>query len=504
VPLQSIGGATVTVASFSFVGNVLLTNDELQTAVASFVGHPIDFNGLQNAAIAVAGAYRKKGWVVRAYLPQQEIEDGTVTIQIVEGRFGLVKVEGGPTRVRAGRLMRIIEAAQEPGEPLSAAALDRGLLLINDLPGIVTSGRLAPGLKQSETDLILTAEDGALVSGSVTGDNAGSRFTGAARLVAAASLNSRLGLGDRADALLLHSDGNDYVQFAYSLPLTAGGWRAGANVSHLEYDIVTKEFDALDAHGSSDSFGLEASYPLIRSRLTNLYFTTTVDQNRFDNRSGGEATTDYSVQTATAGLSGNRFDHGGFNTASLMTTYGTVDLSGSPNALADSLTTRTEGSFVKLVLALSRLQVINSHLSLFAGVSGQMANKNLDSSEKLYLGGSHGVRAYPEDEAGGSEGVLVNLEARTRFAESFTLTGFVDWGQVRVNTKNDFAGATALNTLALKGVGVSVGWLAGFGLNVQATYARRIGSNPNPTLTGDDQDGTLQKNRLWLQASMPF
>ncbi len=47
-------------------------------------------------------------------------------------------------------------------------------------------------------------------------------------------------------------------------------------------------------------------------------------------------------------------------------------------------------------------------------------------------------------------------------------------------------------------------WLAGFGLNLKATWARRIGDNPNPTLAGNDQDGSLTKNRFWLQAKLPF
>jgi hypothetical protein len=56
----------------------------------------------------------------------------------------------------------------------------------------------------------------------------------------------------------------------------------------------------------------------------------------------------------------------------------------------------------------------------------------------------------------------------------------------------------------LKGVGVSVGWTASFGLTVKATLAHRIGDNPNPTSTGTDQDGSLTKNRFWLQASLPL
>jgi hypothetical protein len=53
-------------------------------------------------------------------------------------------------------------------------------------------------------------------------------------------------------------------------------------------------------------------------------------------------------------------------------------------------------------------------------------------------------------------------------------------------------------------VGICVAWVASFGRNLKATLARRIGSNPEPTSTGDDQDGSLIKNRFWLQASMPF
>jgi hypothetical protein len=75
---------------------------------------------------------------------------------------------------------------------------------------------------------------------------------------------------------------------------------------------------------------------------------------------------------------------------------------------------------------------------------------------------------------------------------------------VHFNKNNDFAGAPAHNSDELKGVGICVAWVASFGLNLKATLARRIGRNPEPTSTGDDQDGSLIKNRLWLQASMPF
>jgi hemolysin activation/secretion protein len=506
-PMKSLGGPTLTVQAFRFAGNTLLSDAQLAPVVAGFLNRPLSFAELQNAAIAVATAYRRADWVVRAYLPEQEVRDGTFTIQIVEAKFGKVRVDGHATHVSDAQLTRIVEASQQHGTPVNADALDRALLLIGDLPGVSATGKLSEGDNQAETDLLLSAADAPRVSGVVTADNAGARATGAGRVTANVSLNSPFGFGDRADAVILGSQGSDYVRAAYSVQVGSDGWRIGANASFLDYKVVTADFSALDAHGTSSTAGLEASYPLLRSRLANLYLALNLDDKRFDNDSAGETTTRYTVQEASIGLYGNRFDSvgtGGANTASITLVGGNLDLEDSPNEAADALTTRTAGSFQKLRFSASRQQGITERFSLYADLSGQLASKNLDSSEKFYLGGADGVRAYPANEAGGAEGVLLNLEARERLPANFNTTGFFDLGSVRVNKDNDIAGAATPNSEELKGAGISLGWTAAFGLNLKATLSHRIGSNPNPTSTGDDQDGSLIKNRVWLQASMPF
>lgn len=47
-------------------------------------------------------------------------------------------------------------------------------------------------------------------------------------------------------------------------------------------------------------------------------------------------------------------------------------------------------------------------------------------------------------------------------------------------------------------------WSGPNGITFEGTYARRHGSNPNPQLDGNDQDGTLDKDRLWVTISLPF
>ncbi|MEI7613900.1 MAG: ShlB/FhaC/HecB family hemolysin secretion/activation protein [Betaproteobacteria bacterium] len=506
--MQPLQGASVTVSSFRFVGNTLLSDGQLAPAVAEYLNRPLDFSQLQAASAAVAEIYRAAGWIVRAYLPQQDIVDGVVTIQIVEAVFGGVKLEGAPaTRVSLSQIQRGIDAQQAVGAPLNADAIDRALLLADDLPGVAVSGSLREGTQASQTELVIKLADEPLLMGEATLDNTGSRSTGANRLSANLSLNSAMGMGDLLSANLIHAQGSDYLRLGGTLPVGAQGWRIGANASNMRYRLITEEFAALDSKGTSSTAGLEASYPLIRSRLQNLYFNASLDRKSFDNQANGVTSTNYQANSLSLSLSGNFFDKlggGGANSASLALSSGQLDLSGSPNQAADAASSQTDGSYRKLRYSASRQQVITDEISFYAALSGQWASKNLDSSEKFYLGGSSGVRAYPSSEAGGAAGQLLNLELRWRLPEGFNLTGFFDAGQVTVNANNSFTGAAALNDYSLKGAGLTLAWQGNSGLNLKATLARRIGDNPNPTATGNDQDGSLVKNRFWLTASLPF
>ena len=499
-------GPRVVVERFRFVGNSVLGSAELEAALAQFKGRSLSFGELQRAALAVSGAYRQAGWVARAYLPRQELEDGIVTIQVVEARFGGVRVDGRG-RIDLAQAEAIALRAQPRGALIKADALDRAILLTDDLPGVSAIGNLAPGEGDNETALALVLSDEALLSGDASADNFGARATGAPRANLGVFLNSPLRRGDLGQLNLMRSEGNEYGRVGYSLPLGSAGWRAGLNASALRYRLVADEFAALRARGSSDTAGLEASYPLLRSRLSNLYLQLNYDARRFDNSANDIVSSHYRVDGLSIGLSGNRFDQfggGGNSSANLQFTRGKVDLDGSPNAASDALTTRSAGHFSKLRYGISRQQALSEHLSIGAAVSGQAAGKNLDSSEKFYLGGYYGVRAYPASEAGGSSGQLLNLELRARLPARFSASAFYDWGQVTVNRDNAFQGAAELNRYSLKGAGLALGWTSPFKASFQAVWARRIGANPNPTLNGSDQDGSLRKNRFWLQATLPF
>ena len=92
------------------------------------------------------------------------------------------------------------------------------------------------------------------------------------------------------------------------------------------------------------------------------------------------------------------------------------------------------------------------------------------------------------------------MEFRYLLSPSLVLRPHYDWG--KVEKRNVSSGGPG--EYEISGAGLGLSWTAPWSLNVQATLARRIGSNPNPQLSGSDQDGSFKENRLWLAVSRSF
>jgi hemolysin activation/secretion protein len=133
----------------------------------------------------------------------------------------------------------------------------------------------------------------------------------------------------------------------------------------------------------------------------------------------------------------------------------------------------------------------------------------------MYLGGPHGVRAYPVEEAGSDEGQTLSLEARYLLANTPRLGGQIwtpfvlfDAGHATLN-KNLWNGWNAgnpdlQNDYWLKGWGVGLRAQISRIVQLELIEARKIGNNPGASATGQDADGLKDRSRLWFIASLAF
>lgn len=506
--LQPPAGMTVRVQSFRFAGYTLLSTEQLLTALTGFTGRELGFEGLQRAADAVAAAYREAGWIVRVYLPEQDISAGTITLQVVEARFAGLRIEGAPSKtIMASELQAWFNTHQVTGQPLNANALDRALLLADDLPGLSVAGTLAPGAVDGETALVLQSTDEPFIYGDIGLDNTGARSTGSQRLTANLSINSPGGRGELLNLNLLHTQGSDYGRVALTVPDGYNGLRLGASASSMSYQVIggSQSITDLQIKGRSSSMGLDWNYPLVRARMHNLYFSGGLENKGFhsDNRNSNAADpksySDYETNSLRLGLSGNRFDDlggGGANSASLQLMWGRL-MAMQAHSQIDSI----ERGYNKLNFSVSRQQTIAPEHSLLLSLQGQHATQLLDSSEKFYIGGASTVRAYPASELGGERGQLLTAEWRWRLSPAVVLSAFADHGRV---VSLPATSSDRQTSLSLRGHGLSLAWQGPQGISTKLSWSHRGGVNPKPTQAGTDSDGTLQKNRILFTASVPF
>lgn len=527
------GQGKVTVAAFRFIGDLVeLDEDELPRLVQRHVGKTLSFRQLQQVADDVSRYLRKKGYsLAHVYPATRDIENGVVQLTVLLGRvesdaygsgIAVHTVEGklhddGESRIDK-RQVRSTIAAVTVAESLylKMRGLERGLLLLNDLPGVRAQAHLDPGSEPGTTRLSVDIADGPLWSGSAWIDNFSNRYTGAERLNARLNVNNPAGNGDQAVVQASVADRLHIARLGYSVPVGYEGARLSAGYTDMAYSIG-KEFSALDMQGDANVIDVNLAYPLIRSRRYNLFTGVAYDHIAMHDESLGAMTANKRSEAWNLVFDGNAIDDagaGGETRYGARVRFGKLDLSRlAASFAADRVGPHRHGSYNKANYRLSRLQRFPENWSVFASVEGQLADRNLDSSEQFILGGVSGVRAYPTGEGRGNSGWLSRVEVRYDLAGTPSLGDwqfvvFFDTGSVKLH-KGAWPGWNIGNpglpeSYRLSGSGVGVN-LTKLGSHViRAMYARTMGSNPGRSVTGDDSDGKHDEGRFWVQSTVYF
>lgn len=490
-------GPGVPVSKFQLRGNRVFDDTELLQLLADLPGTEQSLDGLRAATDRITTFYQGHGYLLaRAYLPPQEIVDGVVQIAIQEGVYDDVTLNN-QTRVSDSVLQRALSPLRQ-GDAVHLEALDNRLMLVNDIPGVQVQGTLRPGKAPGSTELFIDAEPGPLTAGSLDVDNFGGYYTGEFRLAGTLDINSPLRLGDQLNLRLLTSDKKQrYYRAAYQVPVGSSLTRLGASVSNMSYRLG-RDFDLLEAHGKASIVSLFVQQPLLRSRILTLQA-----QLQYDDKTMRDAMDLFEVVNRkhvglwTASLNGSRDDGlwgGGRSAMYLSYGIGSLQLRDAISRQGDRLYSRAAGRFGKANITLLRLQNLPGPFMLSAQFNGQLASKNLDSSEKFSLGGPFGVRAFPNGAASGDEGWQGSLDLRYLPLPGLQLAAFVDKGAVRLNKRPWIGGR---NSQHLSATGVS---LIQTGRQHQITLTAAWPLEQN----NYRQEGPKREPRLWFQATRLF
>lgn len=486
-------------------GNKKISTETLEALVADAEGTSLTLAQLDKVIFRITEYYNSRGFpLARAIIPAQTITDGVVRIQIIVANYGQVKLTN--TSKVNDKLLIATLSSLKPGEEIEQAGLDRVLLLLSDLPGVISSGSLAPGAAVGTSDLSVSATPGVETTGNLTGDNYGNSFTGRLRAGGTVSFVDPMNL-KTSDLLSLSglSSGTNmqYGRISYESVISGDGTRLGAAYSDLRYTLGGA-VESSKANGGAQSSSIWAKHPVIRSRDNNVYAQIQADGLTLRDHSGDTVFNDRSIRVLTASLSGDfrdDFASGGITSWNLGFTNGRVNIDNEASLAADALALNTQGSFSKWNLNVSRLQRFLGQSSLFVSGTGQIATKNLDSSQKMTVGGANTVRAYDSGAASGDTGYSLTVEMRQDlgavFAGQLQGVAFIDTASIKSSHSPISSTALTSNTTSLSGAGLGLNWSGVNQWNAKAFVATPIGETP-------PQEGIAKATRAWFEMAKGF
>lgn len=510
----------VEVKGFRFSGiEGLATEAELQQLLKGVIGQKLDFAGLEKLPEIVARYLRdEKGYMlVRAYLPQQDVTEGVIEIRVIVGvlESGVRVKTDKSVRASSALLEGIAERSLQPGQAVRLKRIERAVLLIGDLPGVSAQAALEKGDTPGASRVVVKVTEGPLVSGNLEADNYGDRYTGVYRGTTRLALNDPFGLADQLNVAYVRAASLAQGQVNYQLPLWTSGLNLTLDHSYLRYR-VGRDLNDLQLKGWARTTAAGLNYALLRSRAASVFAGWNYEYLHMRDEAAGARTLERKLPVRNLNLSGSFLDGfggGGLTSASLAVYRGNLDLSDMPMAkLADAAGPRAAGHFQRLTYSVARLQRLGGGLTLYGAAHGQLASANLDSSQKIILGGPSGVRAYPVGEASGDEGHIQNLELRydlpVKMAQAVPqVVGFVDNGFVTLHDKCwpfSITSVSGHNSYRVAGGGVGLDVSKAGVYDLRLAYAHKIGRNPGRNYDDTDSDNHHDHGRVWLQCSVWF
>jgi len=442
---------------------------QLATAYQPYVGKNVSQADLAAIAAAISDCYRAAGFhLTRAIVPPQDIQDGQVRVQVVEGGITDVVLKGeGAEQFGVRALLNPVIAEQ----PSRLMTLERQLMLINARPGVrITDTALEEiGVASGHFRLVIFLQTWHLYS-SFGLDNLGSAAVGPWQTYSTAAFNSYMVPGDTLAVNLSTTPGDvrqlAFGRLSYDVPIGTDGLRVGASGVYSE--VWPGDWrHAYNDNTKTETFEMRASYSPLQSQRSTLTLTAATSFSNvsesdvfgpiyYDKIRTFNLTTDYRLQD----------NFGGTNYLTVLWRQG-LDILGASHKGDDFLSRDgASGKFSALNFWFTRYQTITDAWSVKLAAAGQVASGPLFLSQQFYLGGAAFGRGYGSAEISGDNGIAGSLELRFdqklnyQYLTGYQLYGFADAG----TAWND--GFRPADGLALTSAGAGVRFF--FGPDLQA------------------------------------
>lgn len=400
---------------------------------------------IQQVADAVTELYQENGYfLARAIVPSQDVVDGVVVIQVLEGRMGRARAENN--NMYSERIL-VRPFAELEGQLITAVAMEDALLTLSDYPGLQAFGTFRPGEGVGTADIVVNVQDESRLDFGVLADNHGTRFTGKYRLAATASINNLFGRADRATLTGMRTfdpDNTTLGSFNYTRPLLDQRTRLFIDLSRNAFDITGAAFAGADLGGVSRNALIGFEQAFARSRHFNLYGQLDVARKRGQSSAAGTVINQDDLAVFGLQMSHDRIiaRANAIESSFFRVDRGADGIMGVPT----STEVRTPGAlphqpsrigavpeFTKATAGYSRLKAVSPRNTVLLRFAGQWTDDLLPSLEQFSVGGPNQVRALPVSQYLGDTGFFVSGEWMINFTRALTMSVFYDFSRSYTN-----------------------------------------------------------------------
>ncbi len=252
----------IVVKSFDVIGSSVFSPEELKQAVQPYQNRPLSLPELFQARSVITKLYTDSGYVNSgAYIPPQELDNGTVTIAILEGELEDINVTGtkhlNPNYIKS----RINSAA---GKPVNVDSLLEALQLLRLDPLIANvSAELSAGIRPGTSLLDIQVEETDAFKITSSLNNGRSPSVGTFQRSLGLNHGNLFGFGDRLELDYTNTDGSDSFDFAYGFPVNAKDGKIKLAFGLNSNDVIEDPFNPLDIQSESRYYELNLRQPIV-------------------------------------------------------------------------------------------------------------------------------------------------------------------------------------------------------------------------------------------------
>ncbi len=415
------------------VGSSVFSEADFSPIISEFIGKEASVENLLNLRSSLTKLYIDNGYITSAaFIPKdQDIGQGVITVQIVEGKLEDIIIEG-LERLNSDYILERLNLAV----PLNSNDLTESLKLLELDPVIQkVSSNLTKGTGPGLNILKVKVHEADTLTVQLKTDNNRTPSVGSQRRGLLLSEGNLFGNGEQLEASFFNSDGSNSGFMALTVPVsTKGTVRVESGLTFNE--VIERPFNRLDLETESRYYQLTFRQSIIKTTLEELWLGSTVSRIESDNFFDGVRfpISKGANERGETRISAIRFfqewlrrSNNEFFSLRSQFSFG-LDLDGSSEKEPDSefFHWNLQGQYLRQ-LAPDTLVILRGEL--------QQAAHPLLPDEQFRAGGAESVRGYRRDIILSDNGLYASAEVRVPIIKLpdweavGQLASFVDYGR---------------------------------------------------------------------------